>query len=359
MDMTFPALIHSFADRHVVVIGEAMLDSYLMGSAKRLCQEAPVPVVTLNDRDDVPGGAANVAVNLQALGARVSLLSVVGEDADGERLQQVLEHRGIETAGLLMQPSRRTLVKKRVMAASQMLLRIDEGDTEAIAPEVEQHFIEWLCAVLPHCDAIVISDYSYGLLTPRVRDTIAALQVASPKWLVVDSKRLASYRSLGVTVVKPNYEEATHLLAGTAPLTESEIRFDYIARHGEQLLDRTGANLVIVTLDADGAILLQRHSPPQRIDAKAVTCRQTTGAGDTFLSALTLALASHAPVAIAAELAATAAAVVIAKEGTATCSAEELQAFLLKASKPHDWPHHAAPIGNHTTQREPSAQEVA
>lgn len=351
-------LISTFADRHVVVMGEAMLDSYLMGSANRLCQEAPVPVVTLSDRHDVPGGAANVAVNLHALGARVSFLSVIGEDADGDRLQQALERSEIETAGLLVQPSRRTLVKKRVMAASQMLLRMDEGDTGAIAPEVEQHLTEWLRALFPYCDAIVISDYSYGLLTPRVIDTLATLQATSPKLLVVDSKRLASYRSLGVTVVKPNYKEATRLLADAAPFTESETRFDYIARHRNELLDLTGADTVIVTLDADGAIILQREQPPQRIAAKPTACKQTTGAGDTFISALTLVLASKASMAIAAELAITAAAVVIAKEGTATCSAEELQTTILDASKLHDTPNHAS-MWNSSTKVDPSKKEVA
>ncbi|MBW4469918.1 MAG: bifunctional hydroxymethylpyrimidine kinase/phosphomethylpyrimidine kinase [Stenomitos rutilans HA7619-LM2] len=357
MEMTLPALVHSFTDRRVVVLGEAMLDSYLMGSADRLCQEAPVPVVTLSDRRDVPGGAANVAVNLRALGAQVSFLSVVGEDENGDRLRQALAHCGVKIDDLLVQTDRQTLVKQRIMAASQMVVRLDQGSIEAIALEMEQQLIDRLHKLVPSCDAIVISDYSYGLLTPRVLDAIAALQATAPKLLVVDSKRLASYRSLGATVVKPNYEEACRLLAdpATTLTTAVETRLEFMARHREQLLNLTGADMVIVTLDTEGAVILQRQQAPQRIQAKPTTCRQATGAGDTFISALTLALASHAPVTIAAELAVTAAAVVIAKEGTETCSAEELQT-ILNTPMMHRIP---TSVWNNDAEGNPSTQEVA
>ncbi|XGV98557.1 MAG: bifunctional heptose 7-phosphate kinase/heptose 1-phosphate adenyltransferase [Leptolyngbya sp. BL-A-14] len=359
MDTTLPALIHSFADRHVVVLGEAMLDSYLMGRANRLCQEAPVPVVTLSDRQDVPGGAANVAVNLRALGAQVSFLSVIGEDESGDRLRQALEHCGVETDELLVQSARQTLVKQRIMAESQMVVRLDQGSMESIAPELEQSLIERLNKLIPSSDAIVISDYSYGLLTPRVMEAIATLQAHTPKLLVVDSKRLARCRSLGATVVKPNYEEACRLLADQSTMVETvmEDRSEFIAKHREQLLNLTGASMVIVTLDADGAIILQRQQPPQRIPVKSTVCKQATGAGDTFISALTLALGSQAPIAIAAELAVTAAAVVIAKEGTETCSLEELQIALLNTQTPHD----AAPasVWSRDTDGKPSTKEVA
>lgn len=363
MYTNLPGLINTFVDRHVVVLGEAMLDSYLIGSANRLCQEAPVPVVTLDDRCDHPGGAANVAVNLHALGARVSFLSVVGDDGDGDRLRQTLEYCGLETDGLLVQPSRHTLAKQRIMAASQMVVRLDQGSTDAIAPEMEQQLIERLQALVPHCDAVIISDYSYGLLTPRVMDSIATLQAAAPTLLVVDSKRLASYRSLGATVVKPNYDEACRLLADPAvtvidSLSETETRLDSMARQRDRLLDLTGARMVIVTLDAEGAIILQREQAPQPIKAKPTTCRQTTGAGDTFISALTLALASNASIAIAAELAVTAAAVVVAKDGTATCSMEELQTASAAMSPPERLANQA-PVWCSSAERNPSTKEVA
>ena len=328
MHMNLSSCINAFADRHVVVMGEVMLDSYLIGSADRLCQEAPVPVVALKERRDRAGGAANVALNLHQLGAKVSLLSVMGDDGDGDRLRQTLEQAGLATDGLFVQPSRQTLVKQRVMAKAQMLVRLDQGSTEAIAPALEQSLIDRFQALFSQCDAVIISDYSYGVLTERVMAAIAHLQGAAPRWLVVDSKRLASYRSVGVTVVKPNYEEAIRLLTVHHKISgmQAASRLDQIVQQRESLLDITGAKMAIVTLDADGAVILQREQPPHWIDAKPTNCVDTTGAGDTFISTLTLALAGNASVAIATELALNAAAVVVAKSGTATCSMEELQA---------------------------------
>lgn len=334
MHTNLSSLINAFADRHIVVIGEAMLDSYLLGEATRLCQEAPVAVVALRDRQDIPGGAANVAVNLRSLGAQVSLLSVIGDDVEGKLLQQALARCGIETGALLRQPLRRTLVKSRVMAASQMLVRIDQGSTEAIAPNIEQQLIQRLTDLFLQCDAIVLSDYSYGILTPRVIAVIAHLQAQTPRLMVVDSKRLASYRSIGVTVVKPNYEEALRLLATqTTTLDDTNTRLEQIAQHRDQLLDLTGAKVAVVTLDADGAMILQRERAPYHIPAKAIICANPTGAGDTFISALTLTLTVGASITTASELAATAAAVVVAKNGTATCSTTELQTALAADSK--------------------------
>ena len=215
-----------------------MLDSYLLGSADRLCQEAPVPVVTLNDRRDRLGGAANVALNLHHLGAKISLLSVVGDDGDGDRLRQSLEEAGLATDGLLVQAARRTLVKQRVMAGSQMLIRLDQGSTEAIAPTMEAQLIHQFNECFSQCDAIVMSDYSYGVLTPRVMQAITDRQAASPQLLVADSKRLASYRSVGMSVVKPNYEEAIRLLHAQDGISvkQTDSRFEQIAHHQAQLL---------------------------------------------------------------------------------------------------------------------------
>src|SRR4051794_35407982 len=124
-----PRIIDRFAGRQVLVIGEAMLDSYLDGSTGRLCREAPVPVVEVQRRTDAPGGAANTAVNVASLGGRVSFLSVVGDDTEGRILRQALEERGVGTQHLLVEPGRRTIAKHRVIAAGQMLVRFDQGDT--------------------------------------------------------------------------------------------------------------------------------------------------------------------------------------------------------------------------------------
>lgn len=151
----------------MVVIGEAILDSYLEDTAGRLCREAPVPIVSVSSRKDVPGGAANTAANIRSLGGQVTFLSVIGDDAEGALLMQMLAESGISTECLLAQAGRRTLAKHRVIADSQMLVRFDQGDVDPIEPDTEQRVIDSLAAVFPLCDVLVISDYGYGI--PRDR----------------------------------------------------------------------------------------------------------------------------------------------------------------------------------------------
>ncbi len=320
-------LIDRFADLHVVIIGEAMLDSYLEGTSGRLCPEAPVPVVRMAGRRDAPGGAANTAVNVRSLGARVSFLSVVGDDAEGATLRQSLASRGVSAEALQTQPGRRTLAKTRVMAAGQILVRFDQGDTAAVAADAEQGLIDRLTALFPRCDAVIISDYGYGILTPRVIAAVAALQARGPRVVVGDSKRLAAYRRVGLTAVKPNHAEALQLLGVRAP-ENGGCRVEGMSRQGNAILDRTGARIAAVTLDTDGALIFERGRPPYRTYARPNPQSRAAGAGDTFVSALTLALAAGADTPAAADVASAAAAVVVGKDGTASCPASELQAFL-------------------------------
>nr|WP_243146862.1 D-glycero-beta-D-manno-heptose 1-phosphate adenylyltransferase [Scytonema sp. UIC 10036] len=326
------------ANLHVIVIGEAMLDGYLEGFSDRLCPEAPVPVVTVNNRVYVPGGAANTAVNIARLGGQVTLLSVIGDDTESLQLNRALSEQGVSTTDLIAHPARETLAKQRAIASSQILLRIDTGTTTAIDRDTEQALIAKLQLIFPKCQAVIISDYGYGILTAKVIDAIAQLQQQHPRILVVDSKNLTAYRHLNVTAVKPNYEQTTQLLKipSCTPIQNQEriLRAEQIAPYGEKLLDITGAKIVAVTLDAEGSIIFQRDSPPHRTYTQPTTQSRTTGAGDTYTSALTLALAASAATPLAADFAASAAAVVVRNEGTTTCSLEELRLFLSSLSPP-------------------------
>lgn len=313
----------------ILVIGEAMLDRYLEGTATRLCQEAPVPVVAVSQCQNVPGGAANTAVNLRSLGSQVTLFSAIGDDWEGTLLRQALLKQQVSTDQIWVDAARSTLAKQRVMDGSKLLLRLDQGSTDAIAPDLEQQMIDQLRDRFPQSDAIIISDYSYGILTPRIIQAIAQLQAKCSKPLVVDSKRLSAYRGVGVTAVKPNYHQATQLLGETEPHDRS--RADWIADQADWILNLTGAQIAAVTLDRDGAIILQPNQPPYRISAKPSCQTRTIGAGDTFTAGLTIALAAGAPPTTAAELAAAAAAIVVSKEGTSACTVEELKAYFLSA----------------------------
>ena len=325
--------IHAFAGLNVLVVGEAMLDSYLQGTADRLCQEAPVPVVNLRERQHVPGGAANAAVNLRSLGGIPHLLSVVGDDPEWALLQRALEQHGTTTEDVIVQPDRQTLAKQRVLANEQLLVRFDCGTVTAIDSTTEQQVIERLTHWFDRCEAVLISDYAYGILTPRVIETLAELQARSPRVLVVDARNLAAYRSVGATAVKPNYAEAVQLLKlNKLSAQTGGDRVAQILAQEKSLLEITGAEIAAVTLDVEGAVILQAGQPPHRTRTQPAAFTQAAGAGDTFISALALALAAQAPTAIAADLAAAAAAVVVSKPGTATCTLTELLASLSPTS---------------------------
>jgi D-beta-D-heptose 7-phosphate kinase / D-beta-D-heptose 1-phosphate adenosyltransferase len=325
-------LMDALAKRRVTVIGDAMLDSYLEGAASRLCQEAPVPVVTLTGRKDIPGGAANTAVNISSLGAQVCFLSAVGDDQEGNLLRQALQDRGVSTAGLVTQPGRATLAKYRLSAASQMLVRFDQGSKQPIEGPTENLLLERLQAAERNCDALVVSDYDYGVLTPRLIQSLAELQARHPRVLVVDSRRLTTYRCLHPTAVKPNYQEAMQLL-GWPGQSAGLRRAESISPHGERILELTNAQLAAVTLDTEGAIFFERGRPPYRTYARPTPHSRAAGAGDTFLAALALALAAGAGAQTAAELASAAAAVAVSKEGTAACYAQELREYLSAEGK--------------------------
>lgn len=332
MKNSFIATIDSFRGLSVAVVGESIVDSYLNGKPSQLCREAPVPAVSIESRTDVPGGAANTAVNAAALGARVQFLSVCGEDEESSRLRLLLGRQGIGTAGMIRSGRRRTLTKNRVLASSQMLVRFDQGSTAFLDKETESELARGLQDMFCEADAVILSDYGYGLFTPRIIKTLSALQTRYNKVLIADSRSLMRLRVVSPTAVKPNYEEAVSLL-GIHPQSSEDKRASQISTYGNRLLSLTGARLCAVTLDRSGAIVFERDSPSYRTYSRSVRDIKATGAGDTFTCAFTLALAAGMDGAGAAELASAAASVVTAKDETASCSSDELKAFLSVGNK--------------------------
>jgi D-beta-D-heptose 7-phosphate kinase/D-beta-D-heptose 1-phosphate adenosyltransferase len=213
-----------------------------------------------------------------------------------------------------------------------MLLRYDVGSTHHVTRQTEAALVERLTALFAAHDAVVVSDYAYGIVTPRVIATLGACQARTPRVIVTDSKRLAAYREVGVTVAKPNYEEALRLLGPRAARRVTD-RAAVIERCGARLLDMTGARIAAVTLDTDGALFFTRDHAPYRTYARPVEHSRAAGAGDTFASALALALAAGGDVAASAEIASAAAAIVVDKDGTATCTLPELRGALSGSDK--------------------------
>ncbi|MFT3894216.1 MAG: D-glycero-beta-D-manno-heptose 1-phosphate adenylyltransferase [Anaerolineales bacterium] len=325
--------INNFNGRRVLVIGEGMLDSYLQGTSERLCQEAPVPIVDVHAVAYMPGGAANTAVNLSALGADVTFLSVLGDDELGDRLIDSLEKQRVSTDYVWQTSRRNTLAKQRIFSNSQMVVRFDEGSAHPLDKASETEMIERLRHLFPQHEAIVVSDYNHGVLTPRVIVALEELQRNDPRILVIDLKQLQAYQTLNMTVAKLNYEECVQLLDVKKLLNDDE-RVQQISDHGKNVLGLTNAEMTAVTLAQSGALIFHRDDQtPYRTYAEAKPDSQVAGAGDTFVSALTLSFAAGADMEHAAEIASAAASVVVAKNGTAVCNVDELKEHLSTTEK--------------------------
>ncbi|MDA0301605.1 MAG: D-glycero-beta-D-manno-heptose 1-phosphate adenylyltransferase [Chloroflexi bacterium] len=321
-----------FSSLRALVIGEAILDTYLRGTSTRLCREAPAPIVDIHEREDDCGGAANTAANVRALGADVSLLTVLGEDADGARLIGCLGRSGVRLDDAIAVPGRATLSKQRVVAGPQLMLRFDTGTTSVTAPEVEARVIAALRRRYREMDVVIVSDYGYGVLTPNVVAALTELQRSTPRVLFVDSRHLSQYRQAGVTAVKPNFEEAVALLGGSIRVGVGD-RVQTVLGRAARLLTRVGAQYVAVTLDVDGAVILDRDGGWYRTYANAAPDARAAGAGDTFSAAFALGLGAGATMPAAAEVARAAAQAVVERDGTTVCTLDDVRAGLLDGGK--------------------------
>jgi D-beta-D-heptose 7-phosphate kinase / D-beta-D-heptose 1-phosphate adenosyltransferase len=324
-------LLQEFRGKRITVIGEAILDSYLHGRADRLCREAPVPIVALDDRIDAPGGAANTAVNVARLGGDVRLLSAVGRDGEAERLRAGLRAVGVDDREVVDVAGRATLAKQRLYAGGQMVVRFDTGSTDPIGVATEERLIDRLEAVHAESDALIVSDYGYGIMTDRIVNVLSELQARDPRVLVVDARDLRRYRRAGATAVKPNYGEAVRLL-GEREKADPRERARQVGSEGPRLLELTGARIAAVTVDTAGAFIFEADAPAYRTYARPQSESRAAGAGDTFVATLALALAARIAAPQAAELASAAAGVVVGKDGTSSCSFDELEASLSTAA---------------------------
>src|SRR5512144_2930866 len=302
-------LAERFGDLRVLVVGEAFLDEWLSGPSHRLSREAPVPIVAVDDRQTAPGAAANTAANAAELGARTRFLSVVGDDEDGWKLVAALRARAVPDDHVLVEPGRRTVAKRRVLAAGQMLTRFDEGDVRPLAKGSEDELLDRVRALAATADVVVLSDYAAGLFTERVRDGLAEVLAALGVPTVVDARNLLRWAPLRPTAVTPNFDETLPLLGGDG-------------------LDAAGCALAVVTLDVDGAVLLERRRPPYRVFTAPAAQTRAAGAGDTFTAAFALALAAGADGPGAVEVGSAAASVVVRRPGTTVCRGEDLRDVL-------------------------------
>jgi len=303
----------------VVVIGDFLLDTWWEGRSERLSREAPVPVVEVENRREAPGGAGNTAVNLAALGAGVRAVGLVGTDPAGRRLRGLLATAGVDVDLLIPVARAQTPQKTRIVSAGRVLVRADQGGFAA-DPRLSRLLADAAARARDGADAEVISDYDSGLLDDSVVHALGRPQ-HRPALTVVDAHDVAKWSPLCPHLVTPNAAEAVRLL-GERPVGGD--RAAAFAGAGAELLRRSGAESVIVTLDRDGSILLTGTEPAHRTLALPAAEDRAAGAGDTYVAALTMARLVGLPLEAACDLAQRAADVVVRRQGTSVCTLDDL-----------------------------------
>ncbi|HEX6968820.1 MAG TPA: D-glycero-beta-D-manno-heptose 1-phosphate adenylyltransferase [Micromonosporaceae bacterium] len=342
-------LVERWSGHPVLVVGDAMLDEWRFADPDRLCREAPAPVLTLRRRQLAAGGAANTAVNLAALGARPTLVAPIGSDAAGDDLRDCLDRAGVRDR-TVTQSDWSTPVKRRLLAADQILLREDEGsDDDPLTADGVRQLQDTLAAVateLPAAPTLVICDYGLGALPEPLRCWLIAHRDLFAT-VALDAHDLTTWQGLRPTVITPSFTEATRLLtggasechagsgavgAGSPPIGHD--RTEFAQTHLVELRERTGAEVVAVTLDVDGTVVAGADGGRHRSRATPVPASQAVGAGDAYLAAMTLALATGAAVPAATHLAQLAATATVADTGTCVCDRERLLAALRPVAPP-------------------------
>ena len=317
-----------------MIIGDVILDRYVWGDVKRISPEAPVPVFETTTEKTGCGGAANVAQNVASLGGNATLVGVIGEDREGEKLVQMLTETNLVTTGVYADPQRPTSTKTRVIArgttpfpdrerdSGHHLLRIDRESKQEISPQIREHLLNTIAAQLPTSDAIIFADYDKGVVTPQLIKDVMKHAKSYGIPIIVDPKQNNFWHYKGVTAVTPNHKEAS------AAVHEEITDMSDLVAVGEKILDRLSLKALLITRDAKGMSLFHRsadsivkaeHLPPH---SNIVT--DVTGAGDTVVAAFTLALAAGAEFRSAAVLSNLAGGIAVGKMGCATVTPKEL-----------------------------------
>lgn len=325
-------LVRRFHEMRVLVIGDALLDSYLEGEAARLSRDGPIPVIRKTTEQRLPGGAANVAANLHALSAHVSFLSVVGHDLAGSLLRETLRERGLDDRWLLTDVTIHTPHKLRIVADGQHIARFDEGDVYAsqYAPEIQQRLLEHLEELYSLCDAVVLSDYRYGVVSEMLIEHLQDLQRTHPKVILLDAQELARFRQFSATIVTPNYQEAFLFIENTTGRQQDTngvpgpANLLHVEHMAQQMSASLASDYVAITLAEHGVFLLDRHGNATHLPAHPVAVAHDVGAGDSFASALALALAAGGGVEEAVKIGIDAAGIAVTKPRTAIVSSQEL-----------------------------------
>lgn len=322
-------ILRAAARKRILVVGDVMVDRYVHGKVHRISPEAPVPVVHVTQETLLPGGAANVALNVLSLGGRVSLAGVVGVDTAGTQVKQHLAGKGVNVRSVLAAKSVATTVKTRVIAERQQVVRIDREDGPEAFAAPTRLLVRGIGQALAAANGVIIEDYGKGVINQPLVDAVirGARRRRIPSGL--DPKDNLGLRVKGITVAKPNYREAC-LAAGLPerPLKAPVEKDPHLLKVATTLLKKWGPGFVAVTLGAHGILILNGKGRPTLIPTRAREVFDVTGAGDAVIAATILFLAAGATQLESAEMANHVAGVVVGKLGAAVCSVDELLASI-------------------------------
>ena len=281
-------LKNNFKGKRIAVIGDMMLDIYFWGDVKRISPEAPVPVLEVGNEFYRFGGAANVALNISALNGIAEPIGIIGYDNYGTIFNSLLSDQKIAQRGIIVDESRPTTAKTRVIADSQHIVRIDKESKETIAKDIQNKIFDYVKSIIKNLDGIILQDYNKGVLTSSLINQLIELANKNKKLVTVDPKFNNFYEYKNVTVFKPNKKEAGDIL-GMEIKTDADISFA-----GNTLLKKLNAKNILLTLGEDGIAVFEKNKPEKRMPTKARKVADVSGAGDTVISTLTLALAAGA-----------------------------------------------------------------
>jgi len=330
----YKKIISNFKKAKILVVGDLILDEFIYGSVDRISPEAPVPVVWVNKRKFMPGGACNVACNIVSLGGNASLVGVVGKDSYAKHLISELKKRKIKTEGVFEDSKRHTILKTRIIGGHQQIVRVDWEDKDSVTGSLSKKMADYITRNLKDFDCLIIEDYGKGVIAKELLNRIR-LANKENKVITVDPKEdhFALYRDLKISAITPNRKETENAIRNIK-ISDSHNKLKIyqdslttskdIDLAGVELLKYLGSKAVLITLGESGMRLFERGKKPFHIDTVAQEVFDVSGAGDTVIATLSLALASGANIEEAAVISNFAAGIVVGKIGVATASPEEL-----------------------------------
>ncbi len=317
----------NFSGQKIAVVGDMMLDSYFRGDVKRVSPEAPVPVVEVENEFFRFGGAANVALNILKLGGIPIPAGVIGNDNDGTIFTSLLREANIMSDGIIVDSSRPTTAKTRVIAGNQHVVRIDKESKQNISDKTEKKLLDYLTSNISNLDGIILQDYNKGVLTKSFIKKIISLANKKEVFITVDPKFNNFFEYKNVTVFKPNKKEAEDVLGMRIKNSED------VTKAGKTILKRLNAGNVLLTLGSEGIAVFEKSKTERRLETKARKVADVSGAGDTVISTLTMALVAGYDIMEASYLANYAAGIVCGEVGIVPIEIEKLLEAVGKENK--------------------------